>query len=326
MDIDIVIAWVDGSDPDWLREKARFRAPEEDGEGRYRDLGLLPYWFRLVEQNAPWARKIHFVTWGHVPEFLNLESEKIHIVRHMDFIPEEFLPTFSSHAIELNLHRIPGLAEHFIYFNDDMFLLRPSRPEDFFRDGLPCTWGAEVPWVFSGEPGVWSHAAANGLGVINRRFPKKEAVLRHGGKYRRGRWQDVLRTAALEVLFPDGFLGFANLHSPNSYRKQTFREVWAAEPELLGRTCRRRFRGCEDVNQWLMLWWQVAGGAFYPRQVDNLVLDVSPENIGALCAAVRQKKHTFLCANDPGGDIEQEAAGLRAAFQEIVPEKSGFER
>jgi hypothetical protein len=33
-----------------------------------------------------------------------------------------FLPTFSSPAIEANLHRIAGLSEHFLYFNDDVFL------------------------------------------------------------------------------------------------------------------------------------------------------------------------------------------------------------
>ena len=74
----------------------------------------MPYWFRAVEKFAPWVRKIHFVTCGHVPAFLNLAHPKLHHVKHEGFLPPEVLPTFSSHAIEMNLHRIPGLAEHFV--------------------------------------------------------------------------------------------------------------------------------------------------------------------------------------------------------------------
>ncbi len=129
MDIDLVIAWVDGSDPAWLAEKRRFQSGE-DGDGdvvcRFRDWGLLPYWFRAAERFAPWARRIHFVTWGHLPPFLNLTAPKLHIVRHEEYLPAEYRPTFSSHVIEMNLHRIEGLSEHFVYFNDDMFLLQPT--------------------------------------------------------------------------------------------------------------------------------------------------------------------------------------------------------
>lgn len=140
MDIDFVILWVDGNDPDWQAEKSRYQSEKEDDSNtvnRYRDWNLLPYWFRAVENFAPWVRKIHFVTWGHVPKFLQLENSKLHIVRHDEFIPEDYLPTFSSHAIEMNIHRIPGLAEHFVYFNDDMFLLRPFEKEDFFETIFP---------------------------------------------------------------------------------------------------------------------------------------------------------------------------------------------
>ena len=173
MNIDIVILWVDGSDPSWLEEKRKYLPPaakDSASANRYRDWGLLPYWFRCIEKNAPWVRKVHFVTWGHVPAFLNLDTPKLNVVKHTDFIPAEYLPTFNSHTIEMNIHRIPDLAEHFIYFNDDMFLLRPMSEKDFFRNGLPCTYGREVPWVFRGEVGIWSHAAANDLGVINAHF------------------------------------------------------------------------------------------------------------------------------------------------------------
>ena len=126
--IDFVITWVDGNDPKWQEEKdktliAQGLGVHIDGrKERYRDWDNLQYWFRGVEKYAPWVRKIHFVTWGHMPEWLNVDHPKLHIVKHEDFIPKEFLPTFNSHTIEWNFHRIEGLSEHFLYFNDDMFL------------------------------------------------------------------------------------------------------------------------------------------------------------------------------------------------------------
>lgn len=332
MDIDVVVLWVDGADPAWLEEKRKYMPPAEadsDSVNRYRDWGLLPYWFRAIERFTPWVRKIHFVTWGHVPEFLNLDAPKLHVVRHDEFIPAQYLPTFSSHAIEMNIHRIPDLAEHFIYFNDDMFLLRSMGEEDFFREGLPCTYGREVPWAFNGNVGIWEHAVANNLGVINRHFSKKEAIRHHGDKFysRCYGWKDNLRTLMLNTLFPDHFTGFKNLHAPGAYLKQTFEEVWAAEPGLLHSTCSDKFRQASNVNQWVCLWWQVAGGKFHPYVVDNEVNSVTAENLEQMCAIVENQSHDFVCINDPDGDIDFAALSdrLKKAFEKILPEKSSFE-
>ena len=332
MDLDIVILWVDGSDPQWLAQKRQYLPPSEtdsDSVNRYRDWELLPYWFRCIEKNAPWVRKIHFVTWGHVPAFLNLSAPKLHVVRHEEFIPAEYLPTFSSHTIEMNIHRIPDLAEHFIYFNDDMFLLQPMGKDDFFRGGLPCTCGSEVPWQFVGDVGVWAHAVANNLGIINRHFPKRQAVAGHGKKYINNhyRWQDNIRTFLMQKLYPDHFTGFQNIHAPGAYLKETFRAVWAAEPELLHRTCSHRFREASDVNQWICLWWQVASGNFAPAVVDNLVASATKETVDGLCRAIEEQSHSFICINDPegDGDITPVAERLRASFEKQFPEKSAFE-
>ena len=91
-----------------------------------------------MERALPWIRKVHFVTWGHLPPWLNTEHPKLHIVRHDEFIPRAYLPTFSSSAIMLNIHRIPGLAEQFILSNDDFFYLDETAPEEYFQNGLPC--------------------------------------------------------------------------------------------------------------------------------------------------------------------------------------------
>lgn len=332
MDIDFVILWVNGCDPLWLKEKKKYQ-PEQNNENssinRYRDWGLLPYWFRAVEKFAPWIRKIHFVTWGHLPKFLKIDSPKLHIVRHDEFIPKKYLPTFSSHVIELNIHRIPGLADHFVYFNDDMFMLHPLQPDDFFRDGLPCTYGGEVPIELIGNIGTWQHAAVNDLGVVNAHFPKRESVAKYGGKYKnkRYRWKDNLRTMILEKLYPDYFTGFKNLHAPAAYLKSAFQEIWNAEPEKLSETCCDRFRTSDNVNQWAVLWWQVASGQFSPAVIDNIVEVITPTTIDKLCDIINKQSHDFVCLNDPDEIIEFDvlAARLVKSFERVFPEKCSYE-
>jgi len=333
MDIDIVILWVNGADPAWLEEKKKYAPPsaaDSDSVNRYRDWGLLPYWFRSIERFMPWVRKIHFVTWGHVPKFLNLDAPKLHVVRHDEFIPAEYLPTFSSHTIEMNIHRIPDLAEHFVYFNDDMFLLRPMEKENFFRDGLPCTYGREEPWTFNGSVGIWEHAVANDLGVINKHFSKKEAIRHHGEKFysKHYRWKDNLRTWVLNKLFPDHFSGFRNLHAPAAYLKKTFEEVWSAEPKLLHSTCSDRFRTAENVNQWVCLWWQIASGSFEPCVIDNLVDCISENSIDGLCSCIEQQRHDYICLNDPEQpvDFERLSERMKASFEKLLPDRSSFEK
>lgn len=333
MDIDFVVLWVDGSDPAWQAEKAKYQGRTiDDGNAvnRFRDWGLMPYWFRAVEKFCPWVRKVHFVTCGHVPQWLNLDCPKLSHVKHSDYITAEYLPTFNANTIEMNIHRIEDLAEHFVFFNDDMFLLRPMAREAFFRDGLPCTYGAEEPAAFAGDAGIWQHLIVNDLRVINNHFEKRTQAARHGKKYMSSvyRWQDNIRTKAVQLLFPNQFLGFRNLHAPAAFRKDTFRQLWEAEPRLLHETSAHRFRTNDDVNQWLALWWQVAGGAFAPYLTDNMVEDVNSDSIDALCATITGQSHDMICVNDPSGDVDFEtlSARLKAAFEVILPEKSGFEK
>lgn len=333
MDIDFVVLWVDGNDPAWQTEKAKYQGVtlnDSNSANRFRDWGLMPYWFRAVEKFAPWVRTVYFVTCGHIPPFLNTDSPKLRHIRHTDFMPPDALPTFSSHALEMNLHRIPDLSEHFVYFNDDMFLLRPMSKEHFFRDGLPCTYGGEYPIELTGEIGIWQHAAVNDLGIVNAHFDKRTQVAQFAKKYANPayRWQDNVRTKAAEKLFPNYFTGFKNLHAPAAYLKSTFDAVWEAEPELLRRTTGHRFRSADDVNQWLCLWWQVASGQFVPFNTDNVVSSVDGQTVDGLCEIIESRSHDMICLNDPekAVDFDCLAKRLRAAFETILPEKSEFEK
>lgn len=333
MNIDFVVLWVDGNDPKWQAEKAKYQGKTLDDSNsahRFRDWGLMHYWFRAVEKFCPWVRKVHFVTCGHVPQWLNLDCPKLNHVKHSDYIPAEYLPTFNANTIEMNIHRIPDLSEYFVFFNDDMFLARPMAETDFFQNGLPCTYGGEVPYSVAGQAGIWQHLIVNDLRVINNHFHKPTQVAQYRKKYTNSiyRWQDNVRTLVLEKLFPECFLGFKNLHAPAAYLKSTFEQLWQTEFELLNKTSSHRFRTNDDVNQWLALWWQVAGGQFSPAVVDNVVEDVTSESIATLCGMICGQQHDMVCVNDPSDQVDFDAlsAQLKVAFEEILPEKCGFEK
>lgn len=333
MEIDIVIPWVDGNDPEWQKEKVKYQSTKtDDGNSvnRFRDWGLLPFWFRAVEKYLPWVRKIHFVTWGHIPEFLNINHPKLNVVNHADYIPDEYRPTFSANTIELNFWRIPDLAEHFIYFNDDMFVLKEMKPDDFFISNKPCTCGMEEPFSSIGEDGIWRHLIINDLRIINNHFDKHTQIKKNSKLYINKKYgiKTNLRTLLLQIMYPNIFLGFRNLHAPAAFCKSTFEELWNKEFKILNRTCLNKFRTSDDVNQWLAIWWQIAKGDFVPRIVDNMVEDTTNENIQNICSVISKKKHEMICVNDPSPEVDFYIirSKLFAAFSSILPDRSSFEK
>jgi len=136
-EIDMVFSWVDGSSSEFQRQRAAQLAEYvvgdgDDGPARYRHVDELRYALRSVHMYAPWVRRIFIATDSPAPRWL-AEHPKVTIVRSEEFFADpSVLPTHNSHAVEAQLHRIPGLAEHFLYSNDDMFFGRPVEPEMFF--------------------------------------------------------------------------------------------------------------------------------------------------------------------------------------------------
>lgn len=330
MEIDIVILWLDSNDASWQRSFNQYAPPSnqietDQSEERFRDWGCLRYWFRGIEQFAPWVRKVHLVTANQAPKWINKYSPKLHLVNHEDFIPKEYLPTFSCNPIENNLHRIEGLAEHFIYFNDDFFLTSKVTPERFFRKGLPTDM-AVVNTIQS--DGMMGHITLNDLDAINRHFSKRQ-VLRSSCRWFNLRYGMFgLRTLAL-LPWPR-FSGFYDHHLPQGFCKSTFEEVWQAEPELLHETCTHRFRHMADVNQWLFRYWHLCKGQFAPLNVtkDAVMYKLDNHNFAQAVNTVRSQRKAIVVLNDSNelSDFENKKLQLQAAFETILPNKSIFEK
>lgn len=338
-DIDFVITWVDGSDSEWKKQKNEYERCEkgissesssvDSRDERYRDYGLLAYWFRAVEKFAPWVRRVHFVTWGHMPSWLNTDCPKLNVVRHEDFIPREFLPTFNCNAIELNMHRIKGLAEHFVYFNDDMFPISPIKETDFFRDGSPCDILAFQPVVANPANPVMSHLLLNNTLIISKYFNKRENVKKQAGKYfKLGYPPMYFLYNLLELAFPK-FTGFFTVHGPAPFCRSTFEELWEKEPEVLCETSSHRFRSKDDVTDYLFRDWQKLSGNFVPANLlkNFEYFELSDDN-QKLFDAVRKQHKKIICINDANEklDFERVKRELCAVFDAILPERSPFEK
>lgn len=139
-DIDLVFSWVDGSSPEFQRARAERMKHAVVGEGdeaeaRYRQIDELKYALRSIYTFAPWIRRIFIATDSDRPAWL-ADHPAVTLVRSDEFFADpSVLPTHNSQAVESQLQHIPGLSEHFLYSNDDMFFGRPVGPDMFFSPG-----------------------------------------------------------------------------------------------------------------------------------------------------------------------------------------------
>lgn len=327
--IDFVVIWVDMNDPAWQNDFNRCKGIEKTdtyntGMERFRDYGFLKYWFRGVEKFAPWVNKIHFVTCGQKPEWLDETNPKLNLVNHKDIIPAEFLPTFNSGVIERYIHKIPGLSDHFVYFNDDFYIIRDVSPERFFQQGLPCDIA-----IFQYNPS-WSPyyvMLKNNIKIINSRFDKREILKRDKEKWFTPEYGSKGRMN--KFFQPYGkFITLRVHHNAQPYLKKSYEDAWEFASKELTETSRNRFRDKSDYTHELFRTWQICEGNFIPyntyKDTKMFPLMVKPKQA---VKAIRNQEYTLVCINDNKNirNYDQLMSQIQEAFESILPEKSSFE-
>lgn len=230
--IDAVYTWVDGADPAWQQKKrAALEALGVEtkrlhhsafSEARYASRDELRYSLRSLDRFAPFIRNIYLVTDRQTPPWLDVEHPKLRLVSHEELFPDSsHLPTFSSRAIECHLHRIRGLSERFLYFNDDVLLARSTTPADFFDeqgrslvylDRRPVVWDETSPYY--DRPA--NTAARNGSRLLEAAFGYRI-------------------THRLD-------------HVPYALRRSVLEELWERFPDELERLSAHRFRHPDTVT------------------------------------------------------------------------------
>lgn len=223
--IDAVILWVDGNDEahrekmlPYIEDKAKLNSAKF--RTRYDQVNEIKYTIDSILKFAPFIRNIFIITDNQVPNFIkdkreNDNYDKIKIIDHKDIFKgyEEYLPTFNCRPIETCMHRIPDLSQHFIYFNDDFFLISETKPEDFFKDGWPILRGQ---WLKFPED------------KIKNKFKNP----RIGHKYAQQLGAKLL-----------GFKKYYNFrHTPHPLRKSTFKTYFDEHPDVFLENIKYRFR------------------------------------------------------------------------------------
>jgi hypothetical protein len=307
--IDAVYTWVDGADPAWQRRKAAaLRAngwatasPQSANASRYTSRDELRYSLRSLHYHAPWIRNIFLVTDAQVPAWLDAEHPAVTVVDHREiFGAAGRTPTFNSHAIESRLHHIPGLAEHFIYVNDDVFLGRPVTPDQFF---LPS---GLARFFESGAPIVAGPTRPDDLPVMAAGKNNRAVLADRFGR---------LLTRKLQ-------------HTPHPQRRSVLAEIEQHCPDLVAATAGHPFRHPDDLSlpSSLQPYWAYMTGRAVPGRLRYLYTDLKhPETPVRLMSLLRHRSKDVFCLNDTDADPAAQADLLAEFLPAYFPFPAPFE-
>lgn len=293
--MDAVITYVDGNDPVWKRDYEKTtNVPVM--QKRFRDWGTLKYLLRGIESRMPFIGNVYLVVShpSQVPVWVN--QEQLKIVLHKDIIPEEFLPTFNCNPIEMHLHRIPGLDEQYLYFNDDMFPVGDCKSEDFFRDGKAVI-------------GYYRHLFASGM---------YKKICRNS---------DRLARKALGMKPSCFFTRPQHICSP-MLRSQC-EELYARVENDIRKTSATRTRTEENLNQYLFLDYMNYKGLVLHDKISNKHFSVAVASAESLRSFLNKPTRNLVCINDVHLSEERYETLRRAvidAFESAFPVKSKYEK
>ena len=292
--MDIVITYVDGNDPVWKTDYEKYtNVPVM--QKRFRDWGTLKYLLRGIEVNMPFIRNVYLVVShpSQVPSWV--DQENLRIVLHKDIIPEEALPTFNCNPIEMHLHRIKGLDEEYLYFNDDLFPLAPCEPEDFFRNG-------------KGVLGFSKHYLASGM---------YKKICRNSDSHAR---KALGMSSSFTFIRPQ--------HTCTAMFRSECESLYEIlKGDILASLTRTRTE--KNLNQYLFLDYQYYKGRMINEKISNKHFSVAltaPDKLRSYILAPTRK---LLCVNDvhlSESRYEALRTAMIDAFEKKFPEKSRFEK
>jgi hypothetical protein len=325
--IDFVITWVDSNDEIWQNKRNKYRAVNNDDKSgiRFRDYGTLKYVFRAIDNFAPWVNKIYLITDHQAPNWLKRDYPKLILVNHEDFIDRALLPTFNSNVIDLNMCNIEGLSEHFVYFNDDMFLNGKVTPRDFFD----CYGRPRDTLGFNAIMPVedFDHIHVNNLSIVNKEFSKKKVVKHLLPKlfnFKNFEWNIF----SLLLLPWPRFTRFFDPHIPISYRKSVIETTLEKYPEISGLTGVNKFRSKTDYSLWVVRYFELLSGEFLPRSA-HFGKRFNLDQIDKITFDIDKSKHKIICINDTI-DLDEQGytqaqEKLQKCFLRKYSKKSRFE-
>ena len=310
--IDAVYTWVDGQDPAWVTKKARFQPQKAHAgagrgllEERFRNQDELRYSLRSLEMFAPFIRNVYLVTDDQAPAWINRNTPRLKIVSHRDiYHDQKVLPVFNSNSIETQLHHIEGLSEHFLYFNDDVFLGAMCTPEDFFL--------------------------ANGA---MRYFPSAQRVHLDDIDDSREEYLIAERNMIRQMQADHGvFATEVTLHTPQACRRSYLYDLEQRYESIFHRCAAQRFRSVHDIRPLASVQYHFGflDGYAVPAKISHAYLALwKPQIAQQLANLSRRSDCKTFCINDVGvadRDYAQKRRILEGFLEHYFPFSSTFER
>lgn len=309
MKIDLVYTWVDGSDPQWRAKHDAVSGvatrPADNCKGRYFNNDELRFSLRSVAKYAPWINHVYIVTDGQTPDWLDTSNPKVTIVDHSEILPPEARPCFNAFVIEHCLHKIPGLSEHWLYANDDMFINRPVRPDDFFApDGFP---------IIRSTRGYLREAT----------LFFKEKIIRH----KVGAYPLALRRSARLVSLHRGtYFNWDPHHNIDAYLKSDYAHAYATYAAEVTPTLTNHLRRSNDLSRVLVSFDALARGRGHLQYVGRDVSFRLRLHRTSGYEKMRQANPMFFCANDSEHCTDEHRLLCRRFLEARYPLKSEFEK
>ena len=264
---------------------------------RFRSWGTEELLIRCIRKNLPWVRAIYVILAreSQVQPWMEqgtINGPQLRVVFHKDFMPKEVLPTFNSRAIEMYLHRIPGLSEYFLYGNDDMFPMGGMGVEEFFRPEadasgvvaalLPCLHYTKKAF---NPDNAFHLACMNGLNFVASHF----------GQHFEDYWLRVGHNVVPMV-------------------RSTCEMFWERWPKKMQASV-TKFRLSQNYNQYIYSWWQILSGQYVEHRAPRCYVSVG-DGVEKIREAIRTADG-LLCINDNNSvnDITNLAAIVRSEIQ-----------
>ena len=237
--IDAVITWVDGSDKEYKKKIEQHLSTSTNYKKQYLQANEIEYCVKSILRFAPFVRRIFIVTDNQKPNFKGLEdlivSNKVKIVDHKEIFKgyEKYLPTFNIRSIDAMLHRVEGLSETFVYFNDDVFLINNIREEDWFVKNKGVLMGK---WAKS--------YSINPLKVLSGKFKKIFGL--------RPSFNASQSKAANITGFKKEY--FKSYHTARPQIKSLIKEFYRKNPKSLIDQIKYRFRNYNQFMPYSLCW------------------------------------------------------------------------
>ena len=316
--IDAVYTWHDGTDPARVEKYQRAyhdtaERPSEESVSTARivDNNELLYSLRSLEKFAPWIHRVYIIVDQQRPKWVNTDT--VNIVELTDILPDtSTYPVFNSNIIELCMHRIEGLSECFISFNDDFMLGNTTYPSDFFS--------------YDTRPLIW-YSNSN----------KKETIGKNNNSDRK-----TAEISTRDILYKKygTYCSHRIKHYPRAYTRKSMYSMWSDFPEDIAHTLQATFRNSTNIITYIFyaiyalatkqgVARQINGTSqfidFIKGRVHHVGASLGDHNYQKKVRRIKLLKPLTFCLNDSDSATDSDRKELIHMLEEFYPEKSKFE-